>query len=163
MTDEERRTDAASLRRERAGRRAGRARRLSPHDGSKPRTARKSECHRLNWVHNINCIIFTRIHFQQNTDEQTSCVWLGRLSATAGWLPTSVRAATEPARFVSRRARRAGPCFSSRTESAMPEQLPRRGPRKPISLLKIVFCPRTLAINAHTRVSITRGEKDGTR
>jgi hypothetical protein len=108
-------------------------------------------------------VIFTRIYFQQNTDEQTSCVWLGRLSATAGWLPTSVRAATEPARFVSRRARRAGPCFSSRTESPMPEQLPRRGPRKPISLLKIVFCPRTLAINAHTRVSITRGEKDGTR
>ena len=108
-------------------------------------------------------VIFTRIYFQQNTDEQTSCVWLGRLSATAGWLPTSVRAATEPARFVSRRARQAGPCFSSRTESPMPEQLPRRGPRKPISLLKIVFCPRTLAINAHTRVSITRGEKDGTR
>jgi len=47
VTDEERRTDAASLRRERAGRRAGRARLALTTRCSKPCTAGKSECHRL--------------------------------------------------------------------------------------------------------------------
>ena len=58
----------------------------------------------------------------------------------AGSLPTSVRAAAEPARFARRRIRRAGPRLRCGLKArCRSEPLPRRVAQKNISLMKIVF------------------------